>query len=152
MEHTASTIRRSIISVTMASGFGIARCCTRAYTIRQTPDCDPRHSAEDFVQATLRREAYVMALTEGRTAECAQCPRCDAWVVITPRSAERIDDGSNDGATATIQITCPNPDCTRRDFLPIVRVFCVKSDKTRTFPLPRHIIERGYFFESELIR
>jgi len=70
---------------------------------------------------------------------------------MLPRSAERIGDKDSD----TIQVQCQNPSCVRPgpDSLEVIKTFYVKgddTDKTSTFLLPPHIIQRRYFFESEI--
>jgi len=81
-------------------------------------------------------------MTDCHSRMCAQCSRCHIWVVMLPPIAERIEGGT--------QATCPNLACRRPGTLNPINTFPVTDDSARPFLLPRHVIKRGYFFESEI--
>jgi len=96
-EHTASAIRRSIRSVTIARTLGTGSDTERAYTSSQPYKGDPRHNGRDF-----RREPYKWLVRE-----CYKSTGCGCYSgnlsPILPTSLARLGHSN----THTPLLDCP---------------------------------------------
>ena len=77
--------------------------------------------------------------TLSQAVKCALCPDCGAWVVLREDTAMR----SGSGRRSHSLVHCPNPNCDQPQFR-------VKEEELHDFTLAAEMLEREYFYPSDI--